>query len=64
MTPTRRCASRAASARPVRQATPPRKRSREPRQEMFNRESFFVTHYDDVVATLLDDRFSSIRAPG
>ncbi|HLL51405.1 MAG TPA: hypothetical protein VK356_12115, partial [Thermomicrobiales bacterium] len=29
-----------------------------PRQEMFNRESYFVTHYDDVVATLLDDRFS------
>src|SRR5215207_6797925 len=28
-----------------------------PRNEMFNRESFFVTHYDDVVATLLDDRF-------
>ena len=30
----------------------------EPRQEMFNRESFFVTHYDDLVSTLLDDRFS------
>src|SRR5687767_3331697 len=29
-----------------------------PRQEMFVRESFFITHYDDVVATLLDDRFS------
>jgi cytochrome P450 len=29
-----------------------------PRQEMFARESFFITHYDDVVATLLDDRFS------
>jgi cytochrome P450 len=29
-----------------------------PRQEMFNRESFFVTHYDDVVSTLLDDRFN------
>ena len=29
-----------------------------PRPEMFNRESFFVTHYDDVVATLLDDRFA------
>ena len=29
-----------------------------PRNEMFARESFFITHYDDVVATLLDDRFS------
>src|SRR5215211_7277322 len=29
-----------------------------PRDRFFNRESFFVTHYDDVVATLLDDRFS------
>src|SRR5215208_891117 len=28
-----------------------------PRKEMFNRESFFVTHYDDVVSTLFDDRF-------
>src|SRR5215210_1327593 len=28
-----------------------------PRNEMFNRESFFVTHYDDVVTTLLEDRF-------
>ena len=30
----------------------------EPRGEMFKRESFFVTHYDDVIATLLDDRFA------
>ena len=29
-----------------------------PRQEMFNRDFYFVTHYDVVVATLLDDRFS------
>lgn len=29
-----------------------------PREAFFNRESYFVTHYDDVVATLLDDRYS------
>ena len=29
-----------------------------PRSQLFNRETFFVTHYDDVVETLLDDRFS------
>jgi cytochrome P450 family 107 subfamily K polypeptide 1 len=34
------------------------KESQSPRDRFFNRESFFVTHYDDVVATLLDDRFS------
>lgn len=28
------------------------------REAYLNRESLFVTHYDDVVATLLDDRFS------
>ena len=27
-------------------------------ERFFNRETYFVTHYDDVVATLLDDRFS------
>jgi cytochrome P450 family 107 subfamily K polypeptide 1 len=32
--------------------------SASPRDRFFNRETFFVTHYDDVVATLLDDRFS------
>jgi cytochrome P450 len=32
--------------------------SQRPRDRFFNRETFFVTHYDDVVATLLDDRFS------
>ena len=32
--------------------------SRSPRDRFFNRETYFVTHYDDVVATLLDDRFS------
>jgi cytochrome P450 len=34
------------------------KESQNPRDRFFNRETFFVTHYDDVVATLLDDRFS------
>jgi cytochrome P450 len=34
------------------------KESESPRDRFFNRETFFVTHYDDVVATLLDDRFS------
>jgi cytochrome P450 len=34
------------------------KESQSPRDRFFNRESFFVTHYDDVMATLLDDRFS------
>src|SRR5918997_4759836 len=34
------------------------KESQSPRDRFFNRETFFVTHYDDVVATLLDDRFS------
>jgi len=29
-----------------------------PREAFFNRETFFVTHFDDVVETLLDDRFS------
>jgi cytochrome P450 len=33
------------------------KESQNPRDRFFNRETFFVTHYDDVVATLLDDRF-------
>ena len=33
------------------------KKQRSPREEFFNRESFFVTHYDDVVSTLLDDRY-------
>lgn len=28
----------------------------EPRNQFFNRPSYFVSHYDDVVATLLDDR--------
>jgi cytochrome P450 len=32
--------------------------SASPRDRFFNRETFFVTHYDDVIATLLDDRFS------
>jgi cytochrome P450 len=27
-------------------------------EDFFGRESFFVTHYDEVIATLLDDRFS------
>lgn len=31
---------------------------RNAREAFFNRETFFVTHYDDVVETLLDDRFS------
>jgi cytochrome P450 family 107 subfamily K polypeptide 1 len=31
---------------------------RNEREAFLNRESFFVTHYDDVVETLLDDRFS------
>jgi cytochrome P450 len=34
------------------------KEAQGPRDRFFNRETFFVTHYDDVVATLLDDRFS------
>src|SRR5687768_3679764 len=34
------------------------KESASPRDQFFNRETFFVTHYDDVVATLLEDRFS------
>lgn len=29
-----------------------------PRESFLNRQSYFVTHFDDVVATLLDDRFS------
>lgn len=33
------------------------KKQRNPREDFFNRESFFVTHYEDVVATLLDDRY-------
>lgn len=33
------------------------KTKRSPREAFFSRESFFVTHYDDVVATLLDDRY-------
>jgi cytochrome P450 len=32
--------------------------STSPRDRFFNRETLFVTHFDDVVATLLDDRFS------
>lgn len=28
------------------------------REDFFSRETFFVTHFDDVVETLLDDRFS------
>lgn len=35
------------------------KDSQDPRDQFFNRETAFVTHYDDVVATLLDDRLSS-----
>lgn len=31
---------------------------RNAREAFFNRETYFVTHYDDVVATLLDDRYS------
>ena len=31
---------------------------RNAREAFFNRESYFVTHFDDVVETLLDDRFS------
>ena len=38
-------------------ATDEEKKTRNPREEFFNRESFFVTHYDDVVSTLLDDRY-------
>jgi cytochrome P450 len=34
------------------------KKSESPRDRFFNCETFFVTHYDDVVVTLLDDRFS------
>lgn len=33
------------------------KKTRNPREEFFNRESFFVTHYDDVVSTLLNDDY-------
>ncbi len=33
------------------------KKQRNPREEFLNRESFFVTHYEDVVSTLLDDRY-------
>jgi cytochrome P450 len=32
--------------------------SERPQDRFFRRETHFVTHYDDVVATLLDDRFS------
>jgi cytochrome P450 len=31
---------------------------KESREFFFRRETFFVTHYDEVIATLLDDRFS------
>ena len=31
---------------------------RNAREAFFSRETYFVTHYDDVVSTLLDDRFS------
>jgi cytochrome P450 len=34
------------------------KTSDSPRNDFFSRETLFVTHYDDVVATLLDDHFS------
>ncbi|HEU5434220.1 MAG TPA: cytochrome P450, partial [Thermomicrobiales bacterium] len=33
-------------------------RERSPRERFFARETWFVTHYDDVVASLVDDRFS------
>jgi cytochrome P450 len=33
-------------------------RERSPRERFFARETWFVTHYDDVVASLIDDRFS------
>jgi cytochrome P450 len=33
-------------------------REQSPRERIFGRETYFVTHYDDVVTTLLDDRFS------
>jgi cytochrome P450 len=33
--------------------------AKDPRGQFLSRESHFVTHYDDVVATLLDDRLSS-----
>ncbi|MCA9862116.1 MAG: cytochrome P450 [Thermomicrobiales bacterium] len=33
------------------------KQTRNPREAFFNRESFFVTHYDDVVSTLLNDNY-------
>jgi cytochrome P450 len=33
------------------------KKQRNPREDFFNRESFFVTHYDDVVSTLLNDNY-------
>ena len=33
------------------------KKQRNPREEFLNRESFFVTHYEDVVSTLQDDRY-------
>ena len=29
-----------------------------------NRETFFVTHYDEVIQTLLDDRFAVVRNSG
>jgi cytochrome P450/DNA-binding MarR family transcriptional regulator len=34
------------------------KRPRSPRERFFARETWFVTRYDDVVASLVDDRFS------
>src|SRR5215216_961521 len=32
--------------------------AKEQRPDFLGRDTFFVTHYDEVVATLLDDRFS------
>ena len=58
MRPTTRCARRAASPAIKFGSDEDGKESQSPRDRFFNRETFFVTHYDEVVATLLDDRFS------
>jgi cytochrome P450 len=34
-------------------------KAKSPREQFFNRETYFVTRFDDVVSTLLDDRLSS-----
>ncbi|MCA9878726.1 MAG: cytochrome P450, partial [Thermomicrobiales bacterium] len=48
---------RFAAGNPNPHETDEERKQRNPREEFFTRESFFVTHYDDVVTTLLDDRY-------